>query len=118
MTKNGAAHTHSSGPCACKEHPKQGFASEGSFAPPQPCPPPEEARLPGSGVVGLADSMLRLITPLILGLPVCLQGENSGVNPPHRTPSAPTPTLLLSLYLLSPSSSILFIPLSLCCQRH
>lgn len=28
MTKNGAAHTHSSGPCACKEHPKQGFASE------------------------------------------------------------------------------------------
>lgn len=81
---------------------------------PTALPPPEEARLPGHGAVGLAGSTLRLITPLILGLPVCLQGENSGMNPP----SAPTPTFSLSLGLLSPSSSIPFIPLSLCCQRH
>lgn len=45
-------------------------------------PPPEEARLPGHGAMGLAGSTLRLITPLISGLPVCLQGENSGLNPP------------------------------------
>ena len=81
---------------------------------PTALPPPEEARLPGHGAVGLASSTLRLITPLILGLPVGLQGENSGMNPP----SAPTPTLPLSPCLLSPSSSIPFIPLSLCCQRH
>lgn len=82
---------------------------------PAALPPPGEARLPGHGAVGLAGSTLRLITPLILGLPVCLQGKNSGLNPPL---SAPTPTLPLSLYLFSTSSSIPFIPLSLCCQRH
>lgn len=82
---------------------------------PAALPPPGEARLPGHGAVGLAGSTLRLITPLILGLPVCLQGKNSGLNPPL---SASTPTLPLSLYLFSTSSSIPFIPLSLCCQRH
>lgn len=81
---------------------------------PQPCPHLRKPGLPGRGAVVLAGSTLRLITLLILGLPVCLQGKNSGMNPP----SAPTPTLLLSLYLLSPSSSTPFIPLSLCCQRH
>lgn len=81
---------------------------------PTALPPPAEARLPGRGAVGLAGSTLRLITPLILGLPVCLQGKNSCLNPP----SASTPTLFLCLYLLSPSASIPFIPLSLCCQRH
>lgn len=64
---------------------------------PAALPPPEEARLPGRGAVGLASSTLRLITPLILGLPVCLQGENSGMIPP----SAPTPTLPVSVPPLS-----------------
>lgn len=80
-------------------------------------PPPAEARLPGRGAVGLASSTLRLITPLILGLPVCLQGGNSGLYPPTSF-FAPTPTSPLYLCLPSPSSSSPFIPLSLCCQRH
>lgn len=50
---------------------------------PAALPPPAEARLPGRGAVGLASSTLRLITPLILGLPVCLQGKNSSLNSPQ-----------------------------------
>ncbi|TNN35620.1 hypothetical protein EYF80_054213 [Liparis tanakae] len=40
-------------------------------------PPPEEARLPGRGAAGLAGSTLRLITPLILGLPVESENQRS-----------------------------------------
>lgn len=81
-----------------------------SFAP-SALPPPEEARLPGHGAMGLAGSTLRLITPLILGLPVCLQGENSGMNPrywPNSHPSsvsAPSPSLFL--HPLRPSVPVL-----------
>lgn len=89
---------------------------------PPALPPSEEASLPGRGAVGLASSTPRLITRLILGLPVCLQGENSSMTPSTPHPSQ-APTLPLFLYLSlslcsSSSSSIPFIPLSLCCQRH
>lgn len=54
----------------------------------QPYPPPERARLPGHGAVGLAGSTLRLITPLISGLPVCLQGQTAAwIQPPASSAS-------------------------------
>lgn len=81
------------------------------FLLPAALPPPEEARLPGHGAVGLASSTLRLITPLILGLPVCLQGENSGMNPPLCPNSHPSsvsvPPLSLFLHPLHPSVPVL-----------
>lgn len=79
---------------------------------PAALPPPGEARLPGHGAVGLAGSTLRLITPLILGLPVCLQGKNSGLNPPPLCPnshpsSVSVPLLYLVLHPLHPSVPVL-----------
>lgn len=75
---------------------------------PQPCP--RHLRRPGRGALGLAGSTLRLITPLILGLPVCLQGENSCMNPlcPNSHPTSAS-LLPLSLFLhpLHPSVPVL-----------
>lgn len=60
------------------------------FAHLSPTPHLSGARLLGHGAVGLAGSTLRLITPLISGLPVCLQGQTAAwIQPPPPTSSAP-----------------------------
>lgn len=78
---------------------------------PAALPPPEVARLPGRGAVGPASSTLRLITSLILRLPVCLQGKMSGFNPflcPNSHPSSVTvPPLSLLLQPFHPSVPVL-----------
>lgn len=89
----------------------------------QPYPPPERGQVARTWGGGIGRLHAEIDYPSNLRTASLSPGPNCSMNstpppPPPQPPLPPTPTLSLMLYLLSPLSSIPFVPPSLCCQRH